>query len=72
MKFSFQQRWVCRTIAIASGKDREDMVKRLGAAHYIDSNAQNVVEDIVRYGGGEGVKVILATVPSGKAQVVKQ
>ena len=53
-----------RTIAIARGKDKEEMVTKLGAIHYIDSESQNVVEELVKLGGA---KVILATLPSGKA-----
>jgi D-arabinose 1-dehydrogenase-like Zn-dependent alcohol dehydrogenase len=53
-----------KTIAIARGKDKEDMVKKLGATHYIDSESQNAAEELVKLGGA---KVILATVPSGKA-----
>jgi D-arabinose 1-dehydrogenase-like Zn-dependent alcohol dehydrogenase len=30
-----------RTIAIARGKDKEEMVTKLGARHYIDSQSQN-------------------------------
>jgi len=58
-----------RTIAIARGKDKEEMVTKLGAIHYIDSQSQNVVEELVKFGGGDGggAKVILATLPSGKA-----
>jgi D-arabinose 1-dehydrogenase-like Zn-dependent alcohol dehydrogenase len=52
------------TIAIARGKDKEELVRKLGARHYIDSESQNVVEELVKLGGA---KVILATVPSGKA-----
>jgi len=43
---------------------KEEMVKKLGAIHYIDSQSQNAVEELVKLGGA---KVILATVPSGKA-----
>lgn len=39
-------------------------MKKLGATHYIDSRSQNAVEELVKMGGA---KVILATVPSGKA-----
>jgi D-arabinose 1-dehydrogenase-like Zn-dependent alcohol dehydrogenase len=53
-----------KTIAIARGKDKEEMVKRLGAIHYIDSESQNAAEELGKLGGA---KVILATVPSGKA-----
>ncbi len=53
-----------KTIAIGRGKDKEDLVKRLGAVHYIDSKSQNTVEELVKLGGA---KIILGTVPSGKA-----
>jgi hypothetical protein len=66
-----------KTIAIGRGKDKEDMVKKLGAIHYIDSQSQNVVKELAEFGsssenggaakGAGGAKVILATVPSGKA-----
>jgi D-arabinose 1-dehydrogenase-like Zn-dependent alcohol dehydrogenase len=53
-----------KTIAIGRGKDKEEMVRKLGAIHYIDSRSQNAVEELNKLGGA---KVILATVPSGKA-----
>ena len=53
-----------KTIAIGRGKDKEDMVRKLGAIHYIDSQSQNAAEELAKMGGA---KVILATVPSGKA-----
>jgi D-arabinose 1-dehydrogenase-like Zn-dependent alcohol dehydrogenase len=53
-----------RTIAIARGKDEEELVKKLGASLYIDNRSQNAVEELNKLGGA---KVILATVPSGKA-----
>jgi D-arabinose 1-dehydrogenase-like Zn-dependent alcohol dehydrogenase len=67
-----------KTIAIGRGKDKEEMARKLGAIHYIDSQSQNAAEELVKFasddktgeGGGkvlEGAKVILATVPSGKA-----
>ena len=52
------------TIAIARGKDEEELVKKLGARQYIDNRSQNAVEELNKLGGA---KVILATVPSGKA-----
>jgi D-arabinose 1-dehydrogenase-like Zn-dependent alcohol dehydrogenase len=64
-----QPRWVLR-LCIARGKDKEEMVKKLGAIHYIDSHSQNMVEELVKFSGGgdggEGAKVIPATVPSEK------
>jgi D-arabinose 1-dehydrogenase-like Zn-dependent alcohol dehydrogenase len=53
-----------KTIAIGRGKDKEDLVKKLGAALYIDSKSQNTVEELVKLGGA---KIILGTVPSAKA-----
>ena len=53
-----------KTIAIGRGKDEEELVKNLGAMQYIDSRSQNVVEELNKLGGA---KVILGTVPSGKA-----
>jgi D-arabinose 1-dehydrogenase-like Zn-dependent alcohol dehydrogenase len=70
-----------KTIAIGRGKDKEEMARKLGAIHYIDSQSQNPAEEIVKFAnsgktgkgegdGGkviEGAKFILATVPSAKA-----
>ncbi|HEX9317622.1 MAG TPA: alcohol dehydrogenase catalytic domain-containing protein [Nitrososphaeraceae archaeon] len=53
-----------KTIAIGRGKDKGEMVKKLGAIHYIDSQSQNAAEELLKFGGA---KVILGTVPSGKA-----
>jgi D-arabinose 1-dehydrogenase-like Zn-dependent alcohol dehydrogenase len=53
-----------KAIAIARGKDEEELVKKLGASQYIDNRSQNAVEELNRLGGA---KVILGTVPSGKA-----
>jgi D-arabinose 1-dehydrogenase-like Zn-dependent alcohol dehydrogenase len=39
-----------KTIAIGRGKDKEEMVKKLGAIHYIDSQSRNVVEELVKFG----------------------
>ncbi len=52
------------TVAIARGKDKEALAKKLGARQYIDSMAQNVAEALMGLGGA---KIILATVTSGKA-----
>ena len=53
-----------KTIAIGRGKDKEEIVRKLGARHYIDSKSQNPVEELARLGGA---KIILATGPGGKA-----
>jgi D-arabinose 1-dehydrogenase-like Zn-dependent alcohol dehydrogenase len=53
------------TVAIGRARDKEEeMVKNLGAKQYIDNKLQNAVKELNKMGGA---KVILATVPSGKA-----
>src|ERR671931_1435969 len=53
------------TVAIGRARDKEEeLVKNLGARQYIDNRSQNAVEELNKLGGA---KVILATVPSGKA-----
>ena len=60
----FAARMGFRTVAIARGKDKEPLAKKLGAHAYIDSGTQNVADTLKPLGGA---KVILATVTSGKA-----
>jgi D-arabinose 1-dehydrogenase-like Zn-dependent alcohol dehydrogenase len=52
------------TVAIARGKDKEALAKKLGALHYIDSQAQDPAEELNKLGGA---KVIIATVTNGDA-----
>jgi len=52
------------TVAIARGQDKKKMVLELGANQYIDSEKQNVAEELKKLGGA---KVVLATVISTKA-----
>jgi D-arabinose 1-dehydrogenase-like Zn-dependent alcohol dehydrogenase len=52
------------TAAIARGKDKEELARRLGAHHYIDSEAEDVAETLSRLGGAAA---ILATVTSATA-----
>jgi D-arabinose 1-dehydrogenase-like Zn-dependent alcohol dehydrogenase len=53
-----------KTVAIARGKDKEELARKLGAAHYIDSEAGDPAAALAKLGGA---KVILATATSGKA-----
>jgi D-arabinose 1-dehydrogenase-like Zn-dependent alcohol dehydrogenase len=53
-----------KTIAIARGKDKEALARKLGAQLYIDSDAQDVAAELLKLGGA---KVVLTTVTSGKA-----
>lgn len=52
------------TVAIARGRNKEALARKLGAAQYFDSQTQNVVNELARLGGAQ---VILATVTSAKA-----
>ena len=54
----------CHTIAIARGKDKEPLARKLGAHHYIDSSTENVAAELTKFGGA---KVVLATATSAKA-----
>jgi propanol-preferring alcohol dehydrogenase len=52
------------TIAIARGQDKKELATTLGAHHYIDSQAQNVSEELNKLGGA---RVVLATATSSQA-----
>jgi D-arabinose 1-dehydrogenase-like Zn-dependent alcohol dehydrogenase len=52
------------TVALGHGKDKEPLAKKLGAHHYIDSDAADTTAELKKLGGG---RVILATAPSAKA-----
>lgn len=53
-----------RTVAIARGKDKEPLARQLGAAHYIDSQAEDPVAALTKLGGAAA---IIATVINGPA-----
>jgi D-arabinose 1-dehydrogenase-like Zn-dependent alcohol dehydrogenase len=57
------------TVAIARGKDKEPLAKKLGAAVYIDSTSQDPAAELLKMGGAE---VILATVTAGDAMTAAQ
>lgn len=57
------------TVGIARGKDKEPFARQLGAATYIDSQAQSPADELTKLGGA---KVILATVTSGDAMSAAQ
>jgi D-arabinose 1-dehydrogenase-like Zn-dependent alcohol dehydrogenase len=52
------------TVAVARGKDKESFARKLGAAHYIDSESQDASAELQKLGGA---KAILATVITGDA-----
>jgi D-arabinose 1-dehydrogenase-like Zn-dependent alcohol dehydrogenase len=53
-----------KTVAIARGHDKEALARKLGAVHYIDSQATDPAAELAKLGGA---KAILATVTSGDA-----
>jgi D-arabinose 1-dehydrogenase-like Zn-dependent alcohol dehydrogenase len=53
-----------RTVAIARGKDKGPLARKLGAQEYVDSEVQDVAAELLKLGGA---RVILATVTSGAA-----
>jgi D-arabinose 1-dehydrogenase-like Zn-dependent alcohol dehydrogenase len=52
------------TVAIARGKDKEALAKKLGAQHYIDSRSADPAAELTKLGGAT---VIIATVTNGEA-----
>ena len=52
------------TVAIARGKEKQELAVRLGAHHYIDSESEDVAATLLRLGGAAA---ILATVTSASA-----
>src|SRR5262249_14836697 len=57
------------TVGIARGKDKEALALQLGASVYIDSQAQDPAEELLKLGGA---KIILATATSGEAMSAVQ
>lgn len=53
-----------RTVAIARGKDKETLARKLGADDYIDSQMHEPAAELLKLGGA---KVVIATVTSGNA-----
>jgi D-arabinose 1-dehydrogenase-like Zn-dependent alcohol dehydrogenase len=53
-----------KTVAIARGKDKERLAKKLGAIQYIDSQVQDPAAELNKLGGA---KVVIATVTNADA-----
>ena len=60
----FAARMGFNTVAIARGKDKEAFAKKLGAHHYIDSQASDPATELNKLGGA---KVVIATVTNAEA-----
>ena len=58
-----------KVVGIARGSDKEPLARKLGAHHYIDSQAQDPSAELQKLGGA---KVILATVTVGDAMSAVQ
>ena len=64
MGFQYAAKMGFCTVAIARGKDKEELARKLGAQFYIDSETQNPATELARLGMA---KIILSTVTNGKA-----
>ncbi len=51
--FNLHPRWGFKTFAIGRGKGKEELARKLGAIHYIDSQSQNAAEDLAKMGGAK-------------------
>ena len=60
----YARRMGFKTVAINRGNDKEQLAIKLGAHHYIDASATDVVAELQKFGGA---RVILATAPSAQA-----
>jgi len=60
----YARRMGFKTIAINRGNDKEPLAREIGAHHYIDATADDVVSELQKLGGAN---VILATAPSAQA-----
>jgi D-arabinose 1-dehydrogenase-like Zn-dependent alcohol dehydrogenase len=63
----FANKFGCKVAAVSRGADNAALARKLGAHHYIDSQASNPAEELKKLGGA---RVIPATAPSGKAMSV--
>jgi D-arabinose 1-dehydrogenase-like Zn-dependent alcohol dehydrogenase len=60
----FAARMGYETVAIARGRDKGPLARKLGAHHYIDSEGEDPAQRLAALGGA---RVVLATVTSAKA-----
>jgi D-arabinose 1-dehydrogenase-like Zn-dependent alcohol dehydrogenase len=64
LAIQFAARLGYRTAALARGRDKEPLARKLGAHHYLDTQAGDPARQLLELGGAG---VILATVTSGEA-----
>lgn len=53
-----------RTVVLSRGTEKEELARKLGAHHYIDTNAAKPADELMKLGGA---RVILCTAPNSKA-----
>ena len=65
LAIQFSAKMGMNTVAIGrGGKETEELSRKLGARHYIDTTTHNVAEELMKLGGA---KVVIATATSAKA-----
>ena len=64
LAIQFANKFGYRVAAVSRGADNAALARKLGAHHYVDSQASNPAEELKKLGGA---RVILATAPSGHA-----
>ena len=60
----FANRFGFRTVAVSRGKDKERLARELGADEYLDTEASDPAQELLRMGGA---RVVLTTATSGRA-----
>ncbi|GAA5847075.1 hypothetical protein JCM9279_002678 [Rhodotorula babjevae] len=60
----FSRKMGFKTVVVSRGTDKKDLAFKLGAHHYIDSEAEDAAEELQKLGGA---KVAACVAPSGKA-----
>jgi D-arabinose 1-dehydrogenase-like Zn-dependent alcohol dehydrogenase len=64
LAIQFANKFGCEVAAVSRGSENAALARKLGAHHYIDSQATKPAEELQKLGGA---RVILATAPSGKS-----
>lgn len=64
LAIQFASKMGFRTVAIARGKDKESLARKLGAMHCVDSQTENPAQELAKLGGA---KSIIATATDAKA-----
>jgi D-arabinose 1-dehydrogenase-like Zn-dependent alcohol dehydrogenase len=67
LAIQFANKFGYKVAAVSRGTDNAALARKLGAHHYIDSQASSPAEQLQKLGGA---RVILATAPSGHAMTV--